>query len=89
MEASSGPAWPATTISAEMIASAQARGLPVTADVAMYQLILTDEALLGFSSLYHVQPPLRTAFDRDGLREAVKNGVIDAIASHHQPQTTP
>ena len=70
---------------AEMIASAQARGLPVTADVAMYQLILTDEALLGFSSLYHVQPPLRTAFDRDGLREAVKNGVIGAIASHHQP----
>ncbi len=70
---------------AEMIAAAQARGLPVTADVAMYQLILTDEALLGFSSLYHVQPPLRTAFDRDGLREAVKSGVIGAIASHHQP----
>lgn len=70
---------------AEMIANAQARGLPVTADVAMYQLILTDEALLGFSSLYHVQPPLRTAFDRDGLRQAVKAGVIGAIASHHQP----
>ncbi|MDC7825699.1 dihydroorotase [Pseudomonas sp. BLCC-B13] len=70
---------------AEMIASAQARGLPVTADVAMYQLILTDVALLGFSSLYHVQPPLRTAADRDGLRQAVKAGVIGAIASHHQP----
>ena len=70
---------------AEMIAAAQARGLPVTADVAMYQLILTDEALMGFSSLYHVQPPLRSAFDRDGLREAVKSGVIGAIASHHQP----
>jgi dihydroorotase len=70
---------------AEMIAAAQARGLPVTADVAMYQLILTDEALQGFSSLYHVQPPLRTAFDRDGLRQALKAGVIGAIASHHQP----
>ncbi|WP_252271862.1 dihydroorotase [Pseudomonas subflava] len=70
---------------AEMIATAQARGLPVTADVAMYQLILTDEALLGFSSLYHVQPPLRTAADREGLRQAVKAGVIGAIASHHQP----
>lgn len=70
---------------AEMIAAAQARGLPVSADVAMYQLILTDESLLGFSSLYHVQPPLRSAFDRDGLREAVKSGVIGAIASHHQP----
>ncbi|BAN46066.1 dihydroorotase [Metapseudomonas resinovorans] len=70
---------------AEMIAQAQARGLPVTADVAMYQLILTDEALMDFSSLYHVQPPLRTRADRDGLREAVKSGVISAIASHHQP----
>ncbi|WPC04880.1 dihydroorotase [Pseudomonas benzenivorans] len=70
---------------AELIADAQARGLPVTADVALYQLILTDEALAGFSSLYHVQPPLRTRRDRDGLREAVKSGVIQAIASHHQP----
>jgi hypothetical protein len=69
-----------------MIADAQARGLPVTADVAMYQLILTDEALHGFSSLYHVQPPLRSAADRDGLRAGgQESGVISAISSHHQP----
>ena len=70
---------------AQMIADAQARGLPVTADVALYQLILTDEALIDFSSLYHVQPPLRSHADREALRAAVKNGVIGAIASHHQP----
>ncbi|MBD1549934.1 dihydroorotase [Pseudomonas typographi] len=69
----------------EMIAQAQARGLPVTADVALYQLILTDEALAGFSSLYHVQPPLRTRSDREALRSALKAGVVSAIASHHQP----
>lgn len=69
----------------ELIAQAQARGLPVTADVALYQLILTDEALSDFSSLYHVQPPLRSRKDRDALRDAVKSGVITAIASHHQP----
>lgn len=46
-----------TARGAELIARAQQRGLNVTADVAMYQLILTDEALLDFSSLYHVQPP--------------------------------
>ncbi len=69
----------------QLIAQAQARGLPVTADVALYQLIYTDEALIDFSSLYHVQPPLRTRKDRDGLREAVKSGVIQAISSHHQP----
>lgn len=70
---------------AEMIAAAQSRGLPVTADVALYQLLLTDEALRDFSSLYHVQPPLRTRKDRDGLCQAVRDGVIQAIASHHQP----
>ncbi|WP_313085715.1 dihydroorotase [Pseudomonas sp.] len=74
-----------TARGAQMIADAQARGLPVTADVAMYQLILTDEALHGFSSLYHVQPPLRSTADRDGLREAVRTGVISVISSHHQP----
>lgn len=74
-----------TARGAQMIADAQARGLPVTADVAMYQLILTDAALHGFSSLYHVQPPLRSSADRDGLREAVRSGVISVISSHHQP----
>lgn len=70
----------------ELIAEAQARGLPVTADVALYQLILTDESLSDFSSLYHVQPPLRTQLDREALRQAVKSGVIQAISSHHRPQ---
>ncbi|QAX81459.1 dihydroorotase [Candidatus Pseudomonas adelgestsugas] len=68
-----------------LIAQAQACGLPVTADVALYQLILTDEALINFSSLYYVQPPLRTSADRDELRAAVKSGVVSAISSHHQP----
>lgn len=74
-----------TARGARLIAKAQARGLPVTADVAMYQLLLTDDALQDFSSLYHVQPPLRSHADREGLREAVRSGVICAIASHHQP----
>lgn len=69
----------------QLIAEAQARGLPVTADVALYQLILTDEALADFSSLYHVQPPLRSLADREALRAAVASGVIGTIASHHQP----
>ncbi|HDZ56874.1 MAG TPA: dihydroorotase [Pseudomonas xinjiangensis] len=69
----------------EMLADAQARGLPVTADVAMYQLMLCDEDLEGFSSLLHVQPPLRSKSDREALRQAVQSGVVQAIASHHQP----
>ncbi|TFZ33077.1 dihydroorotase, partial [Pseudomonas syringae] len=70
---------------AALIARAQARGLPVTADVALYQLILTDEALIDFSSLHHVQPPLRTRADRAGLRDAVTSGVIQALPRHPPP----
>lgn len=69
----------------DMLASAQARGLPVTADVAAYQLLLCDEDLNGFSSLLHVMPPLRSSADRRALREAVQSGVIQAISSHHRP----
>ncbi|WGK61833.1 dihydroorotase [Halopseudomonas sp. SMJS2] len=69
----------------DMLADAQARGLPVTADVAMYQLLLCDEDLDGYSSLLHVMPPLRSSADRRALRQAVQSGVIQAIASHHQP----
>lgn len=74
-----------TARGARLIAKAQARGVPVTADVAIYQLLLTDESLLDFSSQYHVQPPLRSVSDLEGLRQAVRDGVIGAIASHHQP----
>lgn len=69
----------------DMLADAQARGLPVTADVAMYQLLLCDEDLSDFSSILHVLPPLRSSHDRRALRAAVQSGVIQAIASHHRP----
>lgn len=69
----------------DMLADAQARGLRVTADVAMYQLLLCDEDLDGYSSLLHVLPPLRSSNDRRALRQAVQGGLVQAIASHHRP----
>lgn len=69
----------------ELLASARRRGLPVTADVAAHQLVMTDADLEGFNAMAHVIPPLRGAADRDALREAVASGVIDAICSDHQP----
>lgn len=71
--------------SVELIAAAKAKGLPVTADVAMHQLHLTDALIDGFNSLAHVRPPLRAEQDKAQLREAVKSGVIDAICTHHEP----
>ncbi len=68
-----------------LLESAQARGLPVTADVAAHQLFLTDADIDGFNALAHVLPPLREARDREALRAAVKSGVIAAICSDHQP----
>jgi dihydroorotase len=74
-----------TARGAEMIAQAQAAGLPVTADVAMHQLFLTETALSGFDPTCHVVPPLRTEQDRAALRAAVRKGTIAAICSDHQP----
>ena len=69
----------------EMVAAAQARGLPVTADVNLHNLHLTEMDLLGFDARCHVCPPLRTQRDRQGLRAGIQHGVITAIASDHQP----
>lgn len=74
-----------TARSVELIAQAQQRGLPVTADVAIHQLLLTDSVLDSFDSSYHLHPPLRTERDRDALRQGVRDGVIQAICSQHQP----
>ncbi|MCQ8115937.1 dihydroorotase [Methylomonas rosea] len=60
-------------------------GLNVTADVAIHQLHLTEDNITPFDSNYHVLPPLRSAIDRQYLREGLVNGTIDAICSDHQP----
>jgi len=69
----------------KMVARAQHDGLPVTADVAVHQLHLTEMDIGFFNSQCHVSPPLRTQSDLEGLRSAVKSGVIQAICSDHQP----
>ena len=71
--------------SVELIADAQARGLSVTADVAISNLIFTDTDLAGYNSDFHVQPPLRSEADRQALIAGIKSGVISAICSNHQP----
>jgi dihydroorotase len=68
-----------------MVAEAQARGLPVTADVNVHHLHLTEVDLLGFDARCHVCPPLRTQRDREALRAGVARGVIGAVTSDHQP----
>lgn len=72
----------------ELIAAAQARGLPVTADVAAHQLHLTEIDVSTFDSNAYVLPPLRSEQDRIGLIQGLLQGTINAICSDHQPHDT-
>ena len=74
-----------TATAVRMVRDAQAARLPVSADVAIHQLHLTDQDTLDFDAQCHVTPPLRTLQDRDALRQAVREGTIAAICSDHQP----
>src|SRR5690606_28467279 len=69
----------------QMVAQAQRRGLPVSADVTAHHLHLTEHDLLGFDTRCHVEPPLRSRRDRDALRRALASGTIAAVCSDHQP----
>jgi dihydroorotase len=71
--------------SVHLVAKAKADGIPVTADVALQNLLYTDTDVEYFNSMFHCQPPLRAQQDRQTLLEAVRNGTIDAITSCHRP----
>jgi dihydroorotase len=64
---------------------AKADGLAVTAEATPHHISLTDELLAGYSSLYKVNPPLRTMADVESVRAGLADGTIDAIATDHAP----
>jgi dihydroorotase len=74
-----------TAGSVELVRRAKADGLQVTAEATPHHISLTDDLLAGYSSLYKVNPPLRTIDDVDAVREGLADGTIDAIATDHAP----
>lgn len=74
-----------STRAVEMVNQARVKGLPVTADVSMHHLHLSERDIGRFDSLCHVLPPLRSLRDKQGLRQGVAAGAIAAICSDHQP----
>ncbi|MDH5470417.1 MAG: amidohydrolase family protein, partial [Gammaproteobacteria bacterium] len=70
---------------ARMVARAQFDGTPVTADVAIPYLYLSEIDIGDFDSQCHLIPPLRTVEDRQQLRDALQRGNLSAICSDHQP----
>ncbi|MEO7120798.1 MAG: dihydroorotase [Ginsengibacter sp.] len=75
-----------TAKSLQLIADAKKENLHVSCSVSPYHLFFCEEDLMSYDTNLKVNPPLRTKKDRDALRNGIKNGIIDFIASHHQPQ---
>jgi dihydroorotase len=71
--------------SVEIIRRARERGARVTAEVTPHHLALTDVACEGFDTHAKMNPPLREAADVAALRDALKQGIIDCVASDHAP----
>lgn len=71
--------------SVELVRRAKAEGIRVTAEVTPHHLVFTDEDLVTYDTNMKVNPPLRSADDRDALRAGLADGTIDAIATDHAP----
>lgn len=68
-----------------MIRTAKQQGLPITCDVTINHLHLSDMDIGFFDSNCHLMPPLRSSGDRDALRQGLVDGTVDAICSDHAP----
>ena len=74
-----------TAGSVELIRWGKERGINVTAEVCPHHISLTEERVVGYDTNAKMNPPLRTAKDVEALRDAVKDGTIDVIATDHAP----
>ena len=71
--------------SVELIRWGKERGIRVTAEVCPHHLTLTEESVEGYNTNAKMNPPLRTPADVAALREAVRDGTIDLVATDHAP----
>ncbi|KQY86507.1 dihydroorotase [Pelomonas sp. Root1444] len=72
----------------ELVRAAKKEGLPITADVSINSLHLSDVDIGYFDSAMRLTPPLRQGRDRDALRAGLADGTLDALVSDHMPVTT-
>lgn len=66
---------------------AKEAGIQVSAEVTPHHLTLTEDDIDGTDANYKMNPPLRTKRDRDALRQGLKDGIIDCIATDHAPHS--
>jgi dihydroorotase len=68
-----------------IIREAKARGVKVTCETAPHYFTLTDDAVRGYNTNAKMNPPLREADDVTAIKEGLKDGTIDVIATDHAP----
>ena len=71
----------------ELIRDAKRRGVNVTAEATPHHLLLTDR-MVGYDTDFKMNPPLRSEEDVEALREALKDGTIDCVATDHAPHSS-
>src|SRR5262245_16624881 len=68
-----------------VVRAAKDGGLPLTCEVTPHHFTLTDESCASFDPVFKVNPPLRPERDVRAVRDALRDGVVDAIATDHAP----
>jgi dihydroorotase len=74
--------------SVELIRAAKRNGVKLTAETAPHYFTLTDEAVREYGTNAKMNPPLRTATDVEAIKEGLRDGTIDAIATDHAPHAS-
>jgi len=74
-----------TAGSVRLIRDAKSRGVKVTAETCPHYFSLTEEAVRGYNTMAKMNPPLRTADDVAAIKQGLKDGTIDVIATDHAP----
>jgi dihydroorotase len=71
----------------DLVRKAKLRGLPVSCEVTPHHFTLTDDAVRSFDTNTKMNPPLRTAPDIEAVKEGLKDGTIEVIATDHAPHS--
>ncbi|OGW64544.1 MAG: dihydroorotase [Nitrospirae bacterium RIFCSPLOWO2_02_FULL_62_14] len=77
-----------TAGSVRMVRDAKSRGIKVTAEACPHHFMLTEEAVCGYNTHAKINPPLRTWADVQAIKDGLRDGTIDVIATDHAPHAT-